>query len=70
MNAYFGYLIEIGTKGCVPDINEMSNKKLLNRVFLKDGWEALKDEDLLKLFKGLVILEEYWYINGDTVDFG
>ena len=67
MNAYFGYLIEIGTKGCVPDINEMSNKELLNRVFLKDGWEALNDEDLLKLFKGLVILEEYWYINGEHI---
>jgi len=64
---YFNLLIGIGKTNTLPDSAVLSDNLLTRRVFLPDGWQELPDSDLLLLFKGLVVLEEYWFTSGEHI---
>jgi hypothetical protein len=61
MNAYFDILIEIGRIGNLPKKDYLIEHSLTERLFLSEGWKMMNNEDLIYLFRGLVILEEYWF---------
>lgn len=67
MNAYFDLLIEIGTTAILPQKDYLIEHSLLERRFLPEGWEMLNNKDLINLFRGLVVLEEYWFSSGERI---
>ena len=64
MTAYFDILIEIGRIGNLPKKDYLIEHSLTERLFLSEDWKILNNEDLIYLFRGLVILEEYWFSAG------
>ena len=64
MTAYFDILIEIGRIGNLPKKDYLIEHSLTERHFLSEGWKMMNNEDLIYLFRGLVILEEYWFSTG------
>ena len=64
---YFLFLINIGNNNQLPDERELIRNVLSRRVTLPASWEFLKDEELIPFFKGLVILEEYWFSHGEHI---
>jgi hypothetical protein len=64
MNAYFDILIEIGKIGNLPKKDYLIEHSMTERLFLSEDWKILNNEDLIYLFRGLVILEEYWFSAG------
>ena len=66
-NQYISILIEVGNKNAQLDELEMSQKGLSSRVWLPLDWKTLNDDDLVALFKGLVIIEEYWFTRGEHI---
>ena len=67
MNTYFDILIEIGRNGVLPKKDYMDDHSLTERHFLPEGWKMLNNEDLINLFRGLVVLEEYWFSMGERI---
>ena len=67
MEVYYEILIEIGRTEIVPKKEYLIEHSLTKRLFLHNGWEMLNDEDLINLFRGLVILEEYWFSKGEKI---
>ena len=67
MNVYFGILIEIGKTGILPQKDYLIEHSLAKRLFLPEGWKMLNNEDLINLFRGLVVLEEYWFSSGERI---
>jgi hypothetical protein len=64
---YFDYLINIGNSNQLPDDRELIRNVLSRRFALPTSWVCLKDEELIPFFKGLVILEEYWFSHGEHI---
>ena len=64
---YFEFLINIGNSNQLPDDRELIRNALSRRFALPTSWEYLQDEELIPLFKGLVILEEYWFSHGEHI---
>ena len=64
---YFKILIDVGKTNTLPDSSVLSENQLTRRVFLPNGWQDLSNSDLLLLFKGLVVLEEYWFTSGEHI---
>ena len=67
MNEYFDILIEIGRTGIHPKEDYLAEHSLKKRHFLPEGWKLLNNEDLTNLFRGLVVLEEYWLSSGERI---
>ena len=67
MDVYFDILIEIGRTGVVPKQDYLIEHSLKKRIFLPEGWKMLNNEDLINLFRGLVVLEEYWLSSGEKI---
>ena len=67
MNSFFDYIIDVGRKGSLPPKNELAENGLTIRFPLQGDWKSLNNEDLIYLFRGLVILEEYWFISGEHI---
>ena len=71
-NKYFDFLIETGRRSVLPEEKILSDNGLTSRVLLPDGWSLFDDSGLIALFKGIVILEEYWFTTeghiGSTTD--
>jgi hypothetical protein len=64
---YHELLISIGNNNHLPESNLLTKEGISRRVSLSGNWKSLSDDQLLLLFKGLVILEEYWFSNGDHI---
>ena len=67
LKSYYDLLIGIGKSGKMPDSNAIIDKGLTKRIWLRDEWVSMTDQDLILLFKGLVIIEEYWFSQGDHI---
>ena len=57
MKEYFDILIEIGRTRILPKEDYLAEHSLKKRHFLPEGWKLLDNEDLINLFRGLVVLE-------------
>ena len=64
---YYELLISIGNNNSLPESSVLAKEGVSRRVSLSNDWESLNDDQLLLLFKGLVILEEYWFRNGEHI---
>ena len=64
---YIDFLINVGESNSLPDKDTLKSTGLSTRVWLPYGWETLQDKELISLFRGLVILEEYWYSHGNHI---
>lgn len=64
---YIEFLINVGERNSLPNKYTLKLTGLSTRVWLPHGWETLQDKELISLFRGLVILEEYWYSHGDHI---
>ena len=67
MKEYFDILIEIGRTGILPKEDYLAEHSLKKRHFLPEGWKLLDNEDLINLFRGLVVLEEFWFSSGERI---
>ena len=67
MDTYFEILIKIGRCGTLPKTEELINNNLTQRIYLSGNWIILSDDNLINLFKGLVVLEEYWCKKGEKI---
>ena len=63
----FNILIEIGRDKTIPRKEELADKGLTTRIMLPSGWDRLQGDVLILLFRGLVIMEEYWFTHGDHI---
>jgi hypothetical protein len=67
MKEYFDILIEIGRTRILPKEDYLTEHSLTKRYFLPEGWKLLDNEDLINLFRGLVVLEEFWFSSGERI---
>ena len=67
MKEYFDILIEIGRTGILPKEDYVAEHSLKKRHFLPEGWKLLDNEDLINLFRGLVVLEEFWFSSRERI---
>ncbi len=64
---YYELLISIGDNNRLPESSVLAKEGVSRRVSLSGNWKSLRDDQLLLLFKGLVILEEHWFSNGEHI---
>lgn len=67
MNEYLDILIEIGKTNILPNNDYLIEHSLTERHYLPERWKLLNNEDLIYLFRGLVVLEEYWFSSGERI---
>ena len=66
-NQYIKFLISIGEDNALPNGDLIAANGFSTRVFLPSGWNTLQNEELISLFKGLVIIEEYWFSHDEHI---
>ena len=65
MEKYLEIPILIGRNGAMMDEYIETGKETVPRW--NNQWNVLNDEDLISYFKGVVILEEYYYPGGNGI---
>ena len=64
---YYDALIKFGNTHELPTAHELDQYGLSKRIMLPEGWKSISNANLISLFKGLVLLEEYWFTNGEHI---
>lgn len=63
---YIEFLVNLGKSGVNPE-QKLKEKGLSDRHYLSNVWKELNDADLVSFFKGLVVAEEFWFLNGEHI---
>jgi len=64
---YMNYLIHLGKIGKNPTKGDLCSQYSTYRQLVALWWRALSDQDLINLFKGVVIIEEFLLQKGEKI---